>query len=146
MAAALAASLILAGCEGDNNPANPTPASLTVTLEVFGNQGIVLSNVVSGDAGCANSDLAHGAVSFSAKGFDQSTPTRIYLYGFRNRAVFDQLAGSVDSCARSYVTDPAAYGSMQVSPFVMSGPGPWAPIFTERLRAALTKAAGNGGQ
>jgi hypothetical protein len=141
----MAASVTLAACEGDNNPANPTPASLSTTLEVFGSQGIVLSKVVSGDAGCPNQDLAHTAVSFDAKGFDQASPTRIYLYGFRNRATFNRLASTIDACARSYVTDAAAYGSIQVSPFVLSGPGPWAPTFTDRLRAALTRAAGNGG-
>lgn len=145
LATVLGAILAVAGCEGDNNPANPTPASLSTTLEVFGAQGIALSNVVSGDAGCSDETLAHTAVSFSAKGFDQATPTRIYLYGFRDRATFQRLATAVDACARSYVTDPAAYGSIQTSPFVLSGPGPWAPTFAQRLRAALTRAAGNGG-
>lgn len=143
--AALVACAIVAGCEGDSNPADPTPASLSTTLEVFGSQGIALSNVVSGDPGCSDRDLAQNAVSFDAKGLDQVTPTRIYLYGFRNRATFERLIPTVDACARAYVTDPAAYGSVQVSPFVLAGPGPWAPAFGDRLREALTKAAGNGG-
>ena len=143
--AAIAACLLLAGCEGDDNPNNPTPASLSSALDVFGAQGIALSNVVSGDAGCSNTDLAHAAVSFDAKGLDQTTPTRIYLYGFRNKTVFQQNLPAVDACARSYVTDPAAYANVQASPFVLAGPGPWAPAFGDRLRAALTKAAGNGG-
>ena len=142
---AVVACLALSACESDNDPANPTPASLSAVLEVFGSNGIALSNVVSGDAGCANQDLAHTAVSFDAKGLDQTTPTRIYLYGFKNRATFERLASTVDACARSYATDPAAYGALQVSPFVLAGPGPWAPQFHERLRPALTQAAGNGG-
>ncbi len=137
--------LVLAACEGDNNPANPTPASLTVTLEVFGAHGITLSNVVSGDAGCPNQELARAAVSFSASGLDQATATRIYLYGFRNRAAFQRLASTIDACARSYVTDAAAYGSVMASPLVLSGAGPWAPAFAARLREALVAAAGNGG-
>lgn len=142
---ALSACLALGACEGDNNPANPTPASLSTTLEVFGSAGITLSNVVSGDAGCKDDDLAHTAVSFDAKGLDQTAPTRIYLYGFRNRATFQRLASTIDACAKSYVTDPASYGSLQTSPFVLAGPGPWAPGFEARLREALTRAAGNGG-
>ncbi len=133
------------GCTADDNPANPTPASIPATLVVLAQRGIALANVVSGDAGCANDSLAHTAVSMNASGFDQSAPTRIYLYAFRNRAVFQELAPSVDACARTYVTDPAAYGSIQVSPFVVAGPGPWGPDFTAHLRAALTAAAGNGG-
>jgi len=139
------ACLAIAGCEADYNPLNPTPASLSTTLEVFGAQGITLSNVVSGDPGCPDRDLAQNAVSFDATGLDQTMPTRIYLYGFRNRATFQRLVSTVDTCARSYATDPAAYGSVQVSPFVLAGPGPWAPQFGDRLREALTKAAGNGG-
>jgi len=141
----VAACLALGACEADSNPLNPTPASLSDALNVFGGQGIALSNVVSGDAGCANQDLAHAAISFDAQGFDQKTPTRIYFYGFRNKATWERLSSSVDTCARSYVTDPAAYGSIQASPFVLAGPGPWAPEFTDKLRAALTLAAGNGG-
>jgi len=143
--AAVAACLLLTACEGDDNPNNPTPASLSSSLEVFGSQGIALSNVVSGDAGCANQDLAHAAVSFDATGLDQTTPTRVYLYGFRTKAIFQQNLTAIDACARSYVTDPAAYGNVQVAPFVLAGPGPWAPAFGDRLREALTKAAGNGG-
>ena len=143
--AALVACLLLAACEGDDNPANPSPDSLSTTLQVFGANGITLSNVVSGDAGCTNTDLAHTAVSFDARGLDQTAPTRVYLYGFRDRATFQRQASSVDACARSYVTDPAAYGSVQVSPFILAGPGPWAPAFGDRLREVLVKAAGNGG-
>jgi hypothetical protein len=132
-------------CEGDNNPANPTPASIPEVLVVLAQRGIALSGVVSGDAGCADQNLAHTAVSVSASGFDQPTPTRLYLYAFRDRKTFQQLAASVDACARSYVIDPSAYGSIQVSPFVLAGPGPWAYDFTMHLRAALTAAAGNGG-
>lgn len=145
VAALVAGSLVLFACEGDNNPANPTPASLSTLLQVFGQEGLVVSNVVSGDAGCASQTLAPTAISFDAGGFDQVTPTRVHVYGFRNRATFDRLVASVDACARSYVTDPASYGSIQMSPYVLAGPGPWAPTFAGHLRQALTKAAGNGG-
>jgi hypothetical protein len=145
LAAVVLACLTLTACEGENNPANPTPASLSGTLEVFGAHGISLSNVVSGDPGCPDQDLAQNAVGFDARGLDQTTPTRIYLYGFRNRATYERLLSTVDACAKSYVTDPSAYGSVQVSPFVLAGPGPWAPQFGDRLREALTTAAGNGG-
>jgi hypothetical protein len=142
---ALAACLALSGCEADNNPANPTPASLPNLLRVFGQSGLVVSNVISGDAGCADQSLAPTAISFDVRGLDQATPTRVHVYGFRNRATFDRLVSTVDACARSYVTNPATYGSIQLSPYALSGPGPWAPVFAGRLREALTNAAGNGG-
>ena len=138
-------SVGLVACEGEDNPNNPTPASLTSSLEVFGSAGLAVSNVVSGDPGCADQSLAGNAISFNLRGFDQTTPTRVYLYGFKNRATFQRLASTVDACARSYATDPAAYGNIQASPFILAGPGPWAPTFEQHLRTALTKAAGNGG-
>ncbi len=139
------ACLAAAACGPDTNPLNPTPASLPDILGVLGRNGISVSNITSGDAGCDDQDLAHTAVSFLASGFDQSTPTRVHIYGFRNRATFQRLASSVDACARSYVTDTAAYGNIAVSPFVAAGQGPWAPEFTDHLRSGLTQAAGNGG-
>jgi hypothetical protein len=143
--AAVLVCLSFAACDYDENPANPSPDSLSTSLNVFGADGIAISNVVSGDAGCQDVNLAHDAVSFDAMGLDQTTPTRVYLYGFRDKPTFQRLSSTVDACARSYVKDPADYGSVQVSPYVLSGPGPWAPQFGDRLRDALTKAAGNGG-
>ncbi len=145
MLLAVIACLAFAGCEYVDDPNNPTPAPFTGIAQALGAEGITISNVVSGDAGCADQDLAHTAVSFMASGFDQATPTRVYLYQFRNRATFGRLSGSVATCARTYATDPAAFGSVDVSPFVAAGPGPWGPAFTDHLRSALTVAAGNGG-
>jgi hypothetical protein len=48
-------------------------------------------------------------------------------------------------CARSWVTDPDQYQSIEASPFVLAGQGPWAPRFAAELEAALTAAAGTGG-
>jgi hypothetical protein len=141
----IVACLGLASCQPDDNPANPTPAPFDVLLQVLQVNGIRVSSVVSGEPGCNDQALARTAVSFLAQGFDQATPTRIYLYGFKNRATFDRLLPAVDACAKAYATDPATFGSIQVSPFVANGPGPWGTQFTDRLRDALTKAAGNGG-
>ena len=49
------------------------------------------------------------------------------------------------ACARSYVTDPAGLESIDVSPYVLAGQGPWGPDLRAALRAGLTVAAGNGG-
>ena len=139
------ACLALGACEPESDPAHPTPASLPDVLVVLAQAGFNISNVVSGDAGCADQNLAHTAISLTVQGFDQTTPTKIYIYGFRDRATFERLDSTVDACARSYVTNPAAYGNVQISPFVVAGPGPWAPSFTDHLRSALTVAAGTGG-
>jgi uncharacterized protein YfaQ (DUF2300 family) len=63
---------------------------------------------------------------------------------FRNRATFERLRATVDSCARSFVTDPATYESVDESPYVVAGQGPWATGFEAALRQGLDVAAGSG--
>jgi hypothetical protein len=43
------------------------------------------------------------------------------------------------------VTDPETFESIDQSPYVLTGQGPWAPEFESTIRAGLAKAAGNGG-
>jgi hypothetical protein len=43
------------------------------------------------------------------------------------------------------VTDPETYESLEQSPFVIVGQGPWGPKFKTALRAGLEVAAGTGG-
>jgi hypothetical protein len=142
---ALMCCLAIAACEPDDDPYHPTPASLPAVLVVLTNAGFSVTNVVSGDAGCSDSTLVSTALSMDLQGFDQTTPTWVYIYGFKDRATFERLDSTVDACAKAYVTNPADYGNVQVSPFVAAGPGPWAASFTDNLRGALTQAAGTGG-
>jgi hypothetical protein len=106
--------------------------------------GIAVDHVVSGDAGCDDQQLARTAIGFDAVGIDQATTVRIYLYAFKDQPTYDELRASVDTCARSYVTDPAAFGSVDAPPYVLAGNGPWAPAFKAALRTALQRAAVGG--
>ena len=69
---------------------------------------------------------------------------RIYLYIFRNRASFERLRATVDACARSFVTDPETFETVEQSPFVVAAQGPWATEFEAAIRDALEVAAGTG--
>lgn len=141
----VAACLLVGACEADQDPANPTPMPFVGIVQAMTVQGIEVSGVTSGDPGCADQALARTAISFVAAGLDQVEPTRVYLYIFRDHAAFVRLRPAVDQCARTYATDPARFASVDASPYVAAGPGPWAPTFTDRVRAALARAAGNGG-
>jgi hypothetical protein len=105
---------------------------------------VVIADLVSGDAGCDDPALIPTAIGFDAKGLDQTEAVRIYVYIFRNRASFEKLRASVDSCARSFVTDPDTYETVEQSPYVLAGQGPWAPRFEAAIRDALEVAAGTG--
>jgi hypothetical protein len=136
----------LAGCAAlsGSEPA-ATPADFQVIGGEFVQRGLTFDHIVSGDAGCNDVNLARTAIGLDARGLDQATPTRLYIYLFRDQATFERLRQSVDTCAGSYATDPGTFESVEASPFVVAGPGPWAPQFRAAIRAAITEAAGTGG-
>jgi hypothetical protein len=143
--ACLGLALALAGCSTSNVPIAPTPADFAGIAQVLRARGITVTDVVSGDAGCPDADLAKSAISFRMSGLDQATPVAAHLYVFGSQAAFERRAGDVAACARSYVTDPAGLESFDVSPYVVAGQGPWAPGLRAALRDGLAVAAGNGG-
>jgi hypothetical protein len=137
--------LALAGCGtiSTTSPA-PTPADFQGIATELTRRAIAIDGIVAGDAGCADRVLIPTAIALTASGLDQAEPVRIYLYIFRNREAFERLRASIDDCARSFVTDPATYETVEQSPFVLAGQGPWAPEFEAAVREALTVAAGTG--
>ena len=143
---AAVALLSIAGCSALlESPPIATPSDFAGISGYMNSLGIVIEHPVSGDAGCDDEVLRQAAIAFDAHGLDQVTPTRIYVYIFADRDAFERRRQTIDTCARSYVTDPSAFQSVETSPFVVAGPGPWAPQFKDAIRTAITKAAGTGG-
>jgi hypothetical protein len=141
----LAAGLAVGACGTvETGPPVPTPTDFGGVAAELSKHKVTVTGAVSGDAGCTDAVLIPTAISVTASGLDQTEPVRIYLYIFRNDASFQKLRASIDACARSYVTDPATYESVDQSPFVLAGQGPWAPAFRAALRAGLEVAAGTG--
>jgi hypothetical protein len=142
---AILGAVLVAGCGAlVETPPAPTPADFQGIAADLVQRGVRIDHIVSGDAGCNDQELARTAIGLDAEGLDQTTPTRVYLYIFRNRDAYDRLRQTVDACAQSYVTDPEAFESFDVSPYVVSSAGPWAPEFRDAVRAAVTEAAGTG--
>jgi len=140
------AAIAVAGCSFvETAPPSPTPADFPDTAIELSQRGVGIDHVVSGDAGCDDRVLAPTAIAFDASGLDQPTKVRVYLYVFRNRESFERLRATIDDCARTFVTDPETYESIEQSPFVLAGQGPWGSQFEAALRAGLEVAAGNGG-
>ncbi|HWP61889.1 MAG TPA: hypothetical protein VNO86_00245 [Candidatus Binatia bacterium] len=137
--------LLVVACAVETGPPEPTPARFDGIVLALQRHGIAVADVVSGDPGCADTELVAVAVRFEASGLDAATPYRVYLYRFRDRAAFDRLRTRVDACARAYVADPETFASVEAPPFVLVGQGPWPPGLAAALRAGLTEAAGNGG-
>lgn len=126
-------------------PPAATPADFPGITAELANHGIGVNRFVSGDAGCADPVLTPTAIAFDADGLDQREAVRIFIYIFRNREAFERLRATVDTCAASFVTDLETFETIDQSPFVVAGQGPWAPEFEQALRDALAEAAGTGG-
>lgn len=143
---ALVLPCLLAACAVvSGTPPPPTPADFQgITAEVA-KRGIQVNRFVSGDPGCNDPVLSPTAISFDARGLDQAENVRIYIYIFRNREAFERLRASVDTCAMNFVTDPETFESIEESPYVVAGQGPWGAEFERVLREGLTAAAGTGG-
>ena len=142
---ALAAALLVGACGSITTTAPaPTPADFQGLATELTKRAIAIDDLVGGDAGCDDKVLNPTAIGITANGLDQVEPVRIYLYIFRTRAAFERLRATIDGCARSFVTDPATFESVEQSPFVVAGQGPWAPRFEAAIREALLVAAGTG--
>jgi hypothetical protein len=139
------AAIALAGCGVvSTSPPAPTPADFQGIAAELVQRSIDIGDIVSGDAGCDDRTLIPTSIGIDAKGIDQVEPVRIHIYIFRNRASFEKLRASVDACARSFVTDVQTYETVEQSPYVLAGQGPWAPSFEAAIREALEIAAGTG--
>ena len=139
-------ALLLAGC-GTRTADLPaaSPANFPTIVARLAVAGIVVTDQVAGDAGCRDTKLVSTAVGFSASGLDQAAPVRIHIYMFADAPTWTRLSNTVAACAQSFVTDPATYESVDPSPFVLAGQGPWGATFRAKLRQVLTDAAGDGG-
>jgi hypothetical protein len=125
-------------------PPAPTPADFQGIAGELTKRSIAIDHLVSGDGGWPDTTLIPTAIGLTADGIDQVEPVRIYLYIFRDRPAFERLRARVDECARSFVTDAATFETVEQSPFVLAGQGPWAPGFEAAIRDALEVAAGTG--
>jgi len=133
------------GCSTiSTTPPAPTPADFQGIATELTKRGIAIDDIVSGDPGCPDPVLTPTAIGLDAKGLDQATTVRIYLYVFRDREAFERLRATIDGCARSFVTDPETFETVEQSPFVLAGQGPWAPEFEAAVREAMEVAAGTG--
>jgi hypothetical protein len=138
--------LIVAGCGTISTSAPPaTPTGFQGIASLLVQNGFKIDHVVSGDAGCDDPTLKRTAIALDASGLDQATPTRLYIYIFRDQAAFDRLRQTVDDCARAYATNPDAFDSVEASPYVVAGPGPWGANFKAAVRSIFRQAAGTGG-
>lgn len=139
-------AIVLGGCNAIlESPPTPNPEPFPGIVGLLGKHGVTALSWTAGDAGCDDPTLAPTAIRFDADGLDQATPLTLRIYIFRSREAWDRRLADVDRCFEAWASDPATFESMQISPYVVAGQGPWPPGFEEGLRKGITEAAGNGG-
>jgi len=136
----------LAACGGERP--GPTPADRQGILEELARRGGTVSEIVSGDPGCADPELAGNAIRFSLTVPGASGSADVYLFTFKNRPFFERGAAAVDACQRAYETDAARTGGpverIDVSPYRAFGED-WSPGLRIFLEATMRAVAGDGG-
>jgi hypothetical protein len=141
LAAIIVLGVVLTACQAlEGATPKPTRAGFQGVAVELATRGVEITGMVSGDAGCDDTTLAPTAVSIRASGLDQPGPLTLYLYSFKNQDAYQRLRTAIDACAQSYVTDPDTYESVDASPYVVTGQGPWGPQFEAAIRAALDTA------
>ena len=142
----LAAALVASACGTITTTAPaPTPGDFQGIAAEIVSRGIVIDRLISGDSGCTDHTLTQTAIGFDASGLDQPSVVRLRIYIFRDGEAYSRLRSTIDACAATYQTDPATLESVDDSPFVLVGQGPWGAAFEAALREALDVAAGTGG-
>ena len=142
----LALAFALAGCGSVlQSPPTPDPEAFPGIAGQLGRFGVDVLNWTSGDPGCDDPTLSPTSIRFEAQGLDQATPVVLRIYIFRNRDAWERRMPDVDTCAQAWAEDPATFVILQVSPYVLTGQGPWPPQFDAAVRQGIGQAAGNGG-
>jgi hypothetical protein len=143
--AALVVAMALGGCSGlvERQP-TPTPQDFGGIVAALGAAGIVVRNPQSGDAGCTDPNLIPTAIGFEAMGLGVTTPIHLRVYIFGDRDAWQRRRADVDTCVATWWTDPATFETVDSSPYVLAGQGPWPGPFKAAIQAALLAAAGNG--
>jgi hypothetical protein len=141
----LAVAAMLVACQA--GPAPVTPTDLSGIVQELNRGGVRVSRTVSGQTGCDDAGLAGNAVHLLVA-LDDAPPRDAYLFRFRSRQAWTAGADEVEACRRAYAGSSGnARGQvdeLDISPFRMFGSG-WDRGLRDAMEAALTKAAGDGG-
>ena len=117
----LVVALAVAGCRAttEYGPPQGTPTDMGGIAVALQAKGVMVNDLVSGDAGCPDQTLAKAAITFQASGLDQTTPVTVHLFIFDDDAAYQRARPSVDVCSKSFVTDPATYEAPAMAQLVI---------------------------
>ena len=138
--------VVLAGCGlVSTSPPAATPTDFGGLASLLDPQGIVVTDVVSGDAGCTDPDLVPDGDRIRRArprpGDARPDPSlRVPQQGGMG------APSGCDPGLRGVVRDrPQTFEQVEQSPYIVASQGPWGADFEAALRRALEQGAGTGG-
>jgi hypothetical protein len=134
-------SLALAACATAGAP-SPSPGGFQEVLEALARRGATVTQIVSGDPGCADPTLVANAIRFHIRLAD-GVDREVHLFGFRDAAALARAQASLNECMRSFMAGRPgeSTGSVQVGPFRAFGAA-WSKRLSALLADALREAIG----
>lgn len=140
------AGLALTACGGERP--GPTAADRQGIFEELARRGGTVSDIVAGDPGCADPELAGNAIRFRLTAPGAAEGADVYLFTFKNRPFFERGRAAVDACQRVFESRSAGTGGpverIDVSPYRAFGDD-WSPGLRGFLEATMRAVAGDGG-
>jgi hypothetical protein len=133
-------ALALAAC-GTGAP-SPSPGGFQEVLEALARRGATVTQIVSGDPGCADPTLVANAIRFHVQ-LDDGVDREVHLFAFRDPAALARAQASLNECMGSFTgaRPGQSTGSVQVGPFHAFG-APWSERVSVLLADALREAIG----
>lgn len=138
---AISCLAILAAACGANARPSASVGDLTAVEQELARRGVSVVNGVTGDAGCAGSDLHSNAVRLDVRLGDE--PLRsIHLFRWRRPAQFEDAADEFEACADVFAAAGGAVPTiLEVPPWRAFGAG-WSDTLRTTVEDALRGAGG----
>lgn len=133
--------MLLTGCGAFTAPA-PTAGDHTDIVGALVRRNMTVTDQVSGDAGCANSNLYSNAIRYDVRPAGSSTDYPVYVFGWKSQQTFDADKAAFEACVQAYTE--SGTGPMQTVehlPWRAYGPG-WPSELKDAVDAALAEAGG----
>jgi hypothetical protein len=144
LATIVASSVALAGCYSLAEP-SLRPGDSRDVMAALTRHGVVVGDIVVGEAACDDRDLIENALHLTVTGADDPAPVDLFMYLFRVRG-WEGSAEAVDDCQAEYAAglDPAAVVRRVDVPTYRAFGADWSDGLTDAVRDALEEAATQG--
>jgi hypothetical protein len=134
------------GATGCYSLAEPSfaPGDQRDLLQAIARRGIVIGEVLPGEAACADPDLIGNVLYLTARMPDEDVARDVYIHAYRERS-WDASKAEVDACQVEYASEhPGAVVDRLDVPVWRVFGADWSAELTAELRAALEEASHAG--